>query len=163
MEEERLHPTHLSLRTDRLSERPQDFDVPPSTRPRVWTGLYEMGLYNGAAVTLVCNVDGSCSLYSSGGGHILGLGGVPSVAEAALAFVYALEDHLDSLPPIDDIPPLPGPNTLRFIAITFEGLHTAVIDQAKEPQEGHPLATLNNAGQEVIAQIRLHEERLASS
>ena len=97
-------PVYLSLRRQRLTERPQDFGAAPTDRwPRVWTGLYELGYETGVG-TFMAHSDGSLSLYLSGGGGVIGMQSNAEIAEAGAAFLDALERDLDLLYEVESVP-----------------------------------------------------------
>ena len=124
--------------------------------PRVWGGMMETGYPNGTA-SLVCLRDGTTSLYTSGGGGIIGAGGHGTVADANQAFLAELTRHAGGMrPDTDESLPAPGRVVLR--ALTHDGPMTF---EAAEDDLGYgrsPLSPVFHAAHAVITQLRLLQE-----
>lgn len=114
--------------------------------------------YPAAAVTLVSVADGTTSLYFSNGGGIIGAGAMSPVAAASNLWREAGTKFLRVMPAVTD-PPLPNEGEVRFVAVTATGLVAASTVEADLRERRHPLWPLYLAAQNVIAQIRLNEER----
>ena len=95
-------------------------------------------------------------MYLSNGGGNIGAGATPAIAAVGAAFLDALERDIDLLQSSEGIPPVPAAMTVRVTAVTFGGLWSVVIDLAAESPDGHQLARLNDAGQDLVTQFRLN-------
>jgi len=151
-----FEPVYLGLRKQVLEYRPT---APEVTAHRVWAALYEQGLDIGA-VTLMCHRDGSCSMYTSSGGGMIGAQSVPTIAAASARVLDEFERDLGVIQLVDGIPPVPAPETLRFTAVTAEGLRSRVVDRERESPIGHPLTRLNSVCQDLVTAYRLHDEEM---
>jgi hypothetical protein len=147
---------YTDLRTHILTIRPAELGLAPSARlPRVWAALMEQGSDVGIA-SLVMAADGTTSMYTSTGGGMIGAGFYQEVVRATLAFLDAVEAHLDLLQPVDVLP-LPRTGTVRFNALTYGSPRSAEADSAEVV--GGELTALYVAGHRVITQLRLLEQR----
>ena len=81
--------------------------------------------YDEAVATLVGVVDGTTSLYFSNGGGIIGAGAHAAVAEATRRWLEAGNAFLAALTAVAD-PPLPGRGMTQFVAVTPQGLRSAI-------------------------------------
>ena len=115
--------------------------------------LMETG-YPEAVATLVGVVDGTTSLYFSNGGGIIGAGSHAAVAEATRRW---LEAGLAALPELAEVtdPTLPAEGMTQFVAVTPDGLRSAVAPEAELGEGKHRLSPFFYAAQDVITQIRL--------
>ena len=151
---------YTALRSRILHLSPVEIEVKPSAQlPNVWGILMEMGFPNGAA-TLICLAEGTTSLYYSNGGGILGCGGLEAVAKASRAFLRVAEMSAQQMEFIVEYP-LPRPGEVRFYALTYGGVLTREVGERVLNRGKHPLTRLFYYGQEVLTQIRLHEEQRA--
>ena len=79
--------TYLNLRERALNLEPSEVGIHSSEAlPHVFGGVMDMAFPNGAA-TLVALSDGSTSLYTSGGGGVIGGGAHPTVVRETMAFL----------------------------------------------------------------------------
>jgi hypothetical protein len=117
--------------------------------------LMETG-YPEAVATLVAVVDGTSSLYFSNGGGLLGAGDHDAVAQASRGWLETGREFVDELAEIRDVP-LPAEGMTQFVAVTPEGLRSAVAPEEELGEGRHGLSPLFYAGQDVITQIRLAE------
>jgi hypothetical protein len=117
--------------------------------------LMETG-YPEAVATLVGVVDGSTSLYFSSGGGTIGAGGHADVAAATERWLELSAGVLEHLSPVED-PPLPTQGQTQFVAVTPDGLLSAVAAEDALGDGGHVLSPLFYAGHDVVTQIRLLE------
>lgn len=142
------------LRGMMLALRPDEAGVAPTSRhPRVWGAILETGLDNGW-FTLVSLGDGTTSLYLSTGGGVIGAGEHERIAAASLAFLDAVEHHLDAYgPDTSDDPPARGRAILR--ALTFSGRLAAEAPEDDLGNDRHPLSPVFHAAHEVITLVRL--------
>jgi hypothetical protein len=117
---------------------------------------FELGMAGGSA-TVVCVADGTTSMYTSGGGGYLGMGGDESVRAANAAFRAVVTAHLDALEPVADVP-LPAAGEVSFVAVTADGLRLLTCPEAAVQDTGSPAHPLYVAGQDVVTGIRLAVE-----
>jgi len=111
-----------------------------------------------AVVTLATVCDGTTSLYFSNGGGILGAGEVPAVAAASRRWLEAGLGFLPSLAAAAEPRP-PEPGTTQFVAVTRDGLRVATAPEAELGERRNPLWPLFYAGQGVLSEIRVLQER----
>jgi hypothetical protein len=149
---------YSALRSRILSLSPVENGIKPSAQlPSVWGILMEIGYPNGTA-TLACLADGTTSLYTSSGGGILGCGDLEAVAKASRSFLTAAEMSAQQMEPTA-VFPMPRIRKVRFYVLTFGGTLTSEVDEALLNRGKHRFTRLFYYGQEVITQIRLHEEQ----
>jgi hypothetical protein len=106
-----------------------------------------------AVVTLVCFVDGTTSLYFSGGGGVIGAGQHESVRAAATALV-ALGNHFAPSFTLTTTFPLPAAWRVRFFLRTFDCTKTEEVAESDVTTPRVPLFSLFAAGQRVISAVR---------
>jgi hypothetical protein len=152
------HEVFLRLRGQLLEVDPAELGLSPSPRlPRIWAMLMEMGLDTGTA-SLVAVADGTTSLYLSTGGGVIGGGEHQAVRRVSEAFLDTAEAHLDRLQPISEAPP-PQTGAIRFHALTFDSLRSAEVEEGELVDGQSELASLFYAGNEVLTQLRLIDQR----
>ncbi len=129
---------------------------PTLEHPRVFAAVMDVGFDEGVA-TLVCIADGTTSIYTSGGGGILGTGAQEDVAAAARLYVAATDGSLDQLLWTTDTG-LPGPEHVILRALTYDGPLAALVS-VDDLQTGlHPLSRAYAAAQLVITAVRTVDE-----
>jgi hypothetical protein len=107
--------------------------------------------------TLVAMIDGTTSLYTSGGGGIIGAGEQEDVAAAAQVYVTSTDQALDQLYKSDDVG-LPADGEVIMRALTYSGRYAGVAS-VDDLQTGlHPLSRAYAAAQLVITAVRLVDE-----
>lgn len=144
---------YAGLRTQALELDPSRIGIDVSVlEGGVFGAVLEIGL-GGDCVTVACFADGSASLYGSGGGGVIGAGGVDAVRRAALAFVASAARHRDRLTASDDTP-APESGTWQVFALTPAGRLVGRASQGHLGTGAHPLDELFRAGDEVVTQIR---------
>ena len=128
----------------------------------VWGVMFELGL-PAATVTLIALIDGTTSLYTTGGFGILGGGAHPAVVVANRKLREAAAAQLAAFRPDRGVDP-PGPDDLRVRALTTGGRQVADAAQADLLDGTHPLSDLFFAGHTVITRLReIHDAADASS
>ena len=118
--------------------------------------LMDWGVGNGVA-TLAAFDDGTTSLYTSGGGGIIGAGGHETVRAAAAAFRAEGERMRAQFAPTEpnDSFPLPPTGQVVFYLVTADATLRAGPVEGKDFASGqHPLTRLGNAAQATIAAMR---------
>lgn len=150
-------PMYLALRERILTLNPADVGLlPQQDGPQPWAVLMELGWPEGA-VTLVGVADGATSLYFSNGGGIIGAGETPAVAEVTRRYVADAAAFLPQMTATEAFP-LPEMGQVRFYVMTHDGAYTAEAAERALQQNDHALAPLYAMAQEVITQLRLHQE-----
>jgi len=125
--------------------------------PRVWGALLESGLSRGTA-TLVSLADGTTSLYTSSGFGIIGGGAHPPVAAATRQFLLSVEARYDEFEP-DLGASIPGEGQIKLWALGYEGRRSRQSPAGEVGPGPHPLLRVIRAGNAVITQLRLIDER----
>jgi len=154
---------YMELRSMVLTTDPAEIGVRPSDRfPSIIGLLTEFGAEGGSA-SLVSLADGTASLYTSGGGGIIGAGFHERVAQPTLRLLDLVQASLDLFAPAGD-PPLPGDGRVAFVVRTYERLHRAEAGSGELARGGHPLSPIFFATNDVLTQLRLlDDERQARS
>ena len=142
------------LRAMVLGLDPATAGIAPTQRhPRAYGAILETGLDNGW-FTLVSLADGTTSLYLSSGGGVIGAGEHEEIAVASLAFVDAVEAHLDAYgPDASDDPPARGEAVLR--ALTHSGRLAARAPEDDLGNDRHVLSPVFHRAHQVITLVRL--------
>lgn len=104
--------------------------------------------------TLVAFDDGTTSLYLSSGGGVIGAGSHQSVRAAATRFRTAAVSVRERFVPTDHFERPPSGHSRFFLVTPSQTLATPMIPNAELRQEQHALASLGNAAQAVITEIR---------
>jgi hypothetical protein len=143
-----------TLRSMALGYNPSDLEVPDDAP---WGGapmaMMETGLPNGTA-TLVAIADGSVSMYFSTGAAVIGAGGHAAVRGAAERFRTVASESRHLLQRSEDFP-LPESGQVRFHVRTIDGTYTGAVTEALLRSGRHALASLYNAGQDLITEVRM--------
>lgn len=124
--------------------------VPPGRT--VYGALLDWGLDQGHA-TLFTLENGSASLYLSSGGGVIGGQFQPAAHDAARAFILGFEPFMVSMSADvgGDLPPA-GYTDLRALTTAGRLVSRAPTDQFGQGQ--HPMSSVFNLGQAVIAALR---------
>ncbi len=150
-------PIYLDLRDGILSLVPAEIGLAPQVGgPRVWGVLMEM-VIDDTPVSLVSVADGSTSLYFGNGGGIIGAGETAAVAAATDQFITTAERLLPEMSRTDAFP-LPVAGRVIFYVLTHDGAYTADVVEPDLQAGGHVLSPLYTMGQDVITQVRLHQQ-----
>ncbi|MCB9662748.1 MAG: hypothetical protein H6732_01450 [Alphaproteobacteria bacterium] len=135
----------------------RDFLGPDPAGPpeRVLGAVMDIGVGD-SGLTVVAMEDGSVSLYTSRGGGALGMGAVPSVAEAAAAFraqALAFRDELEVLD--DPVPPWPPGGRAAFFLVTAGAtLGSGHVPGRELERDEHELTPWFEAGKAVLEAIQ---------
>lgn len=119
--------------------------------------VMEMGI-PGSVVTLVCFANGDASVYYRAGGGMVGGIGHETVRTVAKDFVSLAVTVLPRMIQPNGFP-LPGPDKVRFYALTAKGPYTIETEREALADPGSELAPLYYTGQEVVAEMRLVQEQ----
>lgn len=107
----------LAVRDQLLSGDPApEFGLSPA-QP-LWGVVSEFGLTDGS-VTLVALEDGTCSIYTSSGGGVIGAGRHPEVGDAVAHLVATAQEASSSFPPANDLT-FPGPGECSLFLLLAE-------------------------------------------
>ncbi len=147
------------LRSRLFTMDPSELDIKPGDNgcTQVWGVLMETG-YEDGPVSLVVIGDGTVSIYFPSGGGVLGAGNQRPVWAAGKALLETAEYAQEFFNQPSDAS-FPGPGEIKFHILTFKGARMAG-GLEKEISRGiGPLSTLYWAGQAVITQVRMAEQR----
>ncbi|MFA6217607.1 MAG: hypothetical protein WDL87_08185 [Candidatus Omnitrophota bacterium] len=151
------HPEEFAgLRKLALSAQATDFPEKAGKRG-VYGVLMETG-YPEYTVTLATFMTGDASLYFSNGGGMLGGIGHETVRKAAIALNRRADEFISSCKKVTEFP-MPRPGKTVFYILTQEGIYTT---EALEKDLGNNrslLLPLFAAGQDVITEFRIIDER----
>ena len=150
------HSDYIALRSQVLRLDPAGLQIPEGHWFGASVALMEITQSAGTAA-LVAVADGTVSLYTTGGGGMIGAGERLVVREAAERFLQAAADAAPSMTATSEFP-LPEPGHVRFHVRTPAGDVTADAAEALLRARRHQLGPLYVAGQDVITEIRLQSE-----
>jgi len=142
------------LREILLTRPPAELGIEPrEPLTTVWGALVEIGVAGGGSATIVSLADGTTSMYTSGGGGVIGAGQHKGPADASRRFLAALQAHLDVLPSADACPLPPG-DSVAFVVLTYEGKRRLEATERRLSDPHDPAYTLWIAANEVMTEIR---------
>jgi hypothetical protein len=148
---------YQGLRNMVLHGTRERFGLPPTKSPtEPWGVVMDWGVPNGTA-TVMALLDGSASIYMSGGGGFLGGQKQESVRTAAHLALATAAEFQSQLKTTTDYS-LPAPGDVVFYLLTDSGTFTATEKEEELRKPGHPLLKLGNAMQNVITQYRILED-----
>ncbi len=148
---------YQGLRSTVLTTDPATMGIRPSNRyPSVVGLLTEFGASGGSA-TLVSLADGTTSLYTSGGGGIIGAGFHERIAQPTLRLLDLVEASLDRFDPTTDAP-LPADGQVAFVVRTHDGLRRSEAPSGELAKGQDPLSPVFYAANDVLTQLRLLED-----
>jgi hypothetical protein len=116
----------------------------------------------GGSVSVVCAADGATSMYTSVGGGMIGAGEQEPVRRANAVFLAAVSEHLDRLSPVTEVPP-PTAGEVDIVAVTAGGLRLLRGPEAELADDSSAAWPLFLAGQGVVTELRLLDERRRTS
>ena len=155
---ERREHIYVELRHQALHRSRVELGLPkPSDATRPWGVLMET-TYEEASVTVFAVSDGNASIYLSTGGGFIGGVGHEAVRRAAVNMVRVAGTLASLLSPAETYP-LPDRGRTIFYLRTEAGVLTGGATEAELGQRGHALSELFFAGQDVITQFRLVNEK----
>lgn len=120
--------------------------------------LMEVGMPGSSVVTLACFANGDASVYYRTGGGMVGGIGHETVRTVAKDFVSLAITVLPKMIQPNGFP-MPGPDKVRFYALTAKGPYTIETEREALADPGSELAPLYYTGQEVVAEMRLVQEQ----
>jgi hypothetical protein len=146
------------LRRMVLGLDPAEAGLAPSRElPHVWGAVMDIGVEGGWA-SVVALADGTTSLYTSGGGGVIGAGAHERVASASARLLRLIEGELGRFEPTEDLDP-PGADQTRFLALTYDGPRAAGGRSETLRVGSDPLSAIFLAGHELVGELRLLSER----
>jgi hypothetical protein len=145
--------TFAALRHQAIATDPQTLVLPDDFKPEDAFGVLMESTIADTVVTLASFATGDASLYFQKGGGMVGGGRHDNVRKAAKDLVAQVQAALPLMTPTTAYP-LPGPDQIRFYALTPRGALTAEADRKSLSENPGPLSALYLAGQEVVAQMR---------
>lgn len=143
------------MRNKLLTSKPEELGLSgEDAEAKVWGVLMDMAMRGGVA-TLVSVRDGTASLYTTGGGGVLG---GYAARDEAKAFVAAAEKHTASMRPTNTFP-YPEPGRVKFYVLTRDGVLTAEAEMQELEEQRHELSPLFYSANEVLTRLRLATEK----
>ena len=142
------------LRNKLLTAKPDELLEGEDAKAKVWGVLMDVTFPSGTA-TLVSLRDGTASLYTTGGGGVLG-GYI--AREQAKEFVAAAEKHLKEMSPAEAFP-YPANGRVKFYVLTSDGVLTGEAGLSEMGERKHKLWTLYYAADQVLTRLRLASEK----
>jgi hypothetical protein len=146
-----------ALRSQVLNLDPGSVGIGPSPElPRVFGVVMDMGYPEGTA-TLVALADGTTSLYTSGGGGVIGAGEHESVAAVTRRLLLVAESHVKHLAVRHQVE-LPPVGRVLINVLTYSGRFTAEAPTDDLGEGRHPVSPVFHAAHEVIHAVHMTEE-----
>lgn len=150
------------MRDMQLRTPPREMGLVPSAPDQIVCVCMEQGIGDGA-MSLRCFLDGTVSLYFTGGFGIIGVGQNDEGKSKGLALVNAADQFREHFQPDQELA-LPGGDRTRFILVRFDGTFSVEVATADLESGQGPLSPLFHLGHEVITVARkLHESRTTSA
>ena len=149
---------YLGLRDLALHTKAEEIGLKPANDRDPYAVIMDIDV-GGRSATVTSFATGDASLYVMGGGGTIGSGQASEdVGAFAKVFVRTSAAHLDEMVRATK-QPLPEANQVIFYVVTSSGIYTASRSQQALGDGKDSLSPLFYAGQEVLTQIRLVEER----
>ena len=149
---------YLGLRDLALHTKAEEIGLKPASDYEPYAVIMDIDV-GGRSATVASFATGDASLYVMGGGGTIGSGQASEeVAAAAKMFVKTSAPYLDQMT-MAEKQPLPEADQATFYVLTSSGIYTASRPQQVLGDGKDSLSPLFYAGQEVLTQIRLVEER----
>jgi hypothetical protein len=145
---------YLGLREKMLAATPVELNLPVQRNPPSAYGVVMDLVMDAGTATIVSLATGDTSMYTSGGGGIIGGIGHESCRTASKHFISIAQSFVPQLPRASDHA-LPAEGMARFYILTTDGLLVSEAPITALDAGQHPLSALFVAGNEVITQIRL--------
>jgi hypothetical protein len=106
----------------------------------------EIGVAGGGSATIVSLADGTTSMYTSGGGGVIGAGQHKGPADASRRFLAVLQANLDLLPGAGACP-LPEAETVAFVVLTYDGIRRLEVSERQLAHPPRPRLSVVDRGQ----------------
>lgn len=133
--------------------RAQALALPPAKEgSEVYCVVLDRAFPNGVA-TLLAHAEGTVSMYFSGGGGMIGLGGHEKPRSAARVLLSEAEQSLSYLKPVSETP-LPRPGSNYFYVLTRSGILSGEITDDDLKARVHPLLRMFIRADNVITEMR---------
>ena len=150
--------TYLGLRTMVFEVHPDTIQVSRESHLRAaWCAMLEFGRPEGTA-TLLAIADGTVSLYTSGGGGVIGAGEHQAVRVAAERFLEEASDAAIFMRAVGEVPNTPAPGHVAIHVRTFDATLSAEMVEETLRRGRHELAPVYVAGQDLLTEVRLLSE-----
>ncbi len=148
---------YLDLRNQVLNQNPKNIGIDKTTpQHAIWGIVMETGFPEGS-FTLVALIDGSASIYFSGGSGIIGGGNHENVNKEAKKINH-LADGFFEYYKTAETHPLPNSGETIFYILTEKGTYTAKALEEDLGEEKHGLSPLFFACHALITELRLINE-----
>ena len=147
-----LPDVYNGLRTQMLQSSRSKLNLPQASTPKTpWGVVMDWGVTKGTA-TVVALSDGHASIYlSSGGGYMGGGQSHDAIRKAAQKFVATAAD-VQTLTHLTTVYPLPQRGDVTFYFLTDVGVFVASASEKELSSHQHPLSSLSDAAQTIIAE-----------
>ncbi|PKL92321.1 MAG: hypothetical protein CVV21_03135 [Candidatus Goldiibacteriota bacterium HGW-Goldbacteria-1] len=151
----------LEMRNELLTE-PVKFlgGIQPFGKSRVYGVVIEMGTDIGAA-SLICLIDGTCSLYYERGGGTIGLAGIEKVKKLSIIAARESDRYTEFCKKTSEFP-MPKDGEIFFYIITADGILTYKGIEADISDNKSKLSVLFFRGNDVLTAIRVNEAEKAN-
>ena len=130
--------------------------APTEALPHVWGMVMDIGAEHGWA-SLVTLADGTTSLYTSGGGGVIGGGAHQPVVEVSRHLLDLVEANLSLFEETEDLDP-PGNGQTRFLVLTYQGTLGGSAPTEELTSLKGPLAPLFVSANDLLTALRLATE-----
>ncbi len=149
---------YAGLRETALAVTREQLGLPKPEHPESpWGVVMEIGM-DQATVSIVAFAEGSASIYFSTGGGYIGGGQHPPIHAAALALVKAGAPRSSEFKRVSEAS-RPVGGQVCFHLRTDAGLYSAKAAESELQAGRHPLSKLYAAGQDLITQYRLWDQK----
>jgi len=149
---------YLGLRDMALHTKAGELGIKPANDSDPYAVIMDIDVGGGTA-TVASFATGDASLYLMGGGGTIGSGQASEeVAAAAKEFVRTSAAHLPEMTRVKK-QPLPEPKQVTFYVLTTAGIYSVSRPEQALGEGKDSLSPLFYAGQNVLTEIRLLEER----
>jgi len=151
----------LEMRNELFAEPVKFFgEIQPFGKSRVYGVVIEMGTDIGAA-SLICLIDGTCSLYYERGGGTIGLGGIEKVKKLSIIAAREADRFTEFCKKTSEFP-LPKDGEIFFYIITADGILTYKGLEADISDNKSKLSALFFRGNDILTAIRVNEAEKAN-
>ena len=149
--------SNLGLRELAFNAKLADLKINPIGDYGIYGVIMEMG-YPQGFITLACFITGDASVYFSNGGGMIGGVGREPVRNASLTFVRCSPNFITQFRKTEEYP-YPSLGKTTFYILTKDGRYFAEVSTNDFKMKAHTLTPFFAAGQDVITQYRLMEQK----
>nr|WP_294942694.1 hypothetical protein [uncultured Mucilaginibacter sp.] len=148
---------YMGLRAQIFALKPADLGISlPADKETAFGVVVEFGTEDGEA-TIISLATGDASMYTSGGGGMIGGAAHPNVKKAAVDFVNAAQHFLGKMQPVDTT--LPAVDHIKFHILTNKATYSYDGPEEEITNPNSEWAELFNNANEVITQLRLISDK----